>query len=178
MFNFNEADEQTSFDVIPAETIVVLEMAIRPGGASEGGCLKQSKNGDCYMLDAEFTVLEGQYAKRKIWANFTIEGQTEGHKKAAAISRSKLRAMLESAFGVKPSDKSKRAVAMRKVTGFGDFHGLRFIGKLGIEPARDGYPERNTILQIITPEKPQWKQVSQAGSNVRMRRTSRKPARA
>src|SRR5262249_11468725 len=158
-FNFNEADEQTSFDVIPAGTICQLELSIRPCGAGEGGWLKRSKDGLSAMLDCEFTVLEGHYARRKLWSNFTVEGPTEGHAKAASISNSRLRAILESAHGVKPSDKSEHAAAMRKVTGFDAFHGLRFVAKIGIDPARDGYPARNTILDVVTPDRPQWKKL-------------------
>jgi hypothetical protein len=113
------------------------------------------------MLDCEFTVLDGSHAKRKLWSNFTVSGTTEGHSKAAAITGGRLRAMLESAYGIKPSDKSSYAAQIRKVTGFDCFHGLRFIARIGIEPARDGYPARNTILEVITPERPQWHEVGQ-----------------
>jgi hypothetical protein len=154
MYDFNQADEQTSFDVIPVGTICALELAVRPGGAGDGGLLKTSKDGQSAMLDLEFTILDEPHAKRKLWSNFTVSGTTEGHSKAAAISRSKLRAMLESAYGIKPSDKSDYAAAMRKATGFDAFYGLRFIAKIGIEPARDGYPARNVILEVITPERP------------------------
>jgi hypothetical protein len=164
-YDFNLADQQTDFDVIPAGTLVSVEMVIRPGGAGERGWLKQSRDGQSYMLDCEFVVLDGPHAKRKVWNNLTIEGTTEGHRKAAAISRSKLPAMIESGYGIKPEDKSATAMAMRKVTGFDFFHGLRFVAKLGVEPARDGYPARNTILDIITPDRPQWRQVPQALNN-------------
>jgi hypothetical protein len=159
-YDFNDADLQSDF-VIPSGTIVSVEMMVRPGGEGDGGLLTRSKNGDAYMLACEFTVQEGQYAKRKIFTNLVVEGQTDGHKKAIQITRSKLRAMIESAFGIKPSDKSETAVAMRRVTGFDAFLGLCFVAKLGVEPARDGYQARNTILEVITPDKPQWKQLKQ-----------------
>jgi hypothetical protein len=165
-YDFNDAEDQTSFDVIPAGTVVAVDMAIRPGGAGEGGWLKQSRDRQSYMLDCEFSVLDGPHARRKIWSNLTIEGTTDGHKKAATISRSKLRAILESAAGIKPSDKSAQAAAMRRVAGFDCFHGMRFVAKLGVEPARDSYPARNVILEIITPEKPQWRQVQQPNGPV------------
>ena len=88
-YDFNTADEQLDFDVIPTGTIVALEAMIRPGGAGEGGLLRQAKDGLSYMLDFEFVVIDGPHAKRKIWSNFTIEGISDGHKKAAAITRSK-----------------------------------------------------------------------------------------
>jgi hypothetical protein len=158
-YDLNNADLQSDFDVIPSGTIVPLEMMIRPGGEGDGDWLT---NGDAYMLSCEFTITEGQHARRKIFTNLVVEGETEGHKKAVAITRSKLRAMIESAFGIKPSDKSETAAATRRVTGFDAFHGLQFIAKLGVEPARDGYQARNTILEVITPDRPQWRQLKQA----------------
>jgi hypothetical protein len=165
MYNFNEAEEQTSFDVIPAGTICALQLTLRPGGAGENSWLKTSKDENSAMLDCEFIILDGQYAKRKLWSNYTISGTTEGHAKASAISRSRLRAILESAHGIKPSDKSEHAAQMRKVTGFDAFDGLRFVAKIGVEPARDGYPARNTILEVITPDRPQWRQIPQTAIN-------------
>jgi len=41
-------------------------MTVRPGNAGEGGLLRRSKDGNSVALDAEFTVLDGPYAKRKI----------------------------------------------------------------------------------------------------------------
>src|SRR6516225_6857262 len=103
-FDFNNAPAQRSFDVIPDGTIAVLHMHIRPGGAGEGGLLRRSKNGDSEGLDVEFTVVEGEYAKRKFWTLFTLTGTTDGHAKAGEISAAKLRAILESARGVSPDD--------------------------------------------------------------------------
>jgi hypothetical protein len=160
-YDFNSAELQASFDIIPAGTIVALEMAIRAGGTGDGGWLRPSRDGQSYMLDCEFTVLDGPHAGRKVWSNLTIEGQSDGHKKAAAISRSRLRAIIESAFGLKPMDSNERAMAMRRIAGFDAFQGLRFMAKLGIEPARDSYAARNTIAAVITPDQPQWRSVPQ-----------------
>lgn len=44
-FDFNDAGEQRSFDIIPAGTIVQLSMAVRPGGAGPDGWPKKSKDG-------------------------------------------------------------------------------------------------------------------------------------
>ena len=87
-FDFNSAGEQRSFDVIPANTIVTLQMTITPGGAGEDGWLKQSADGASKGLDCEFVVVtEGAYHKRKLWHWFTIEGTKPGHAEAGEISR-------------------------------------------------------------------------------------------
>jgi hypothetical protein len=166
-FDFNDAPEQRGDGPIPADTIATVQLTIRPGGAGEGGLLKRSKDGACEMLDCEFVVVDGQHAKRKLWENMIIAGTTSGHDKAAEISRGKLRAILESARGVKPNDVSPEARKARTAE-LGDFNGLRFIARIGIEkgkPKNDGsgesYPDRNHIAAVITPDRRDWHAVEQ-----------------
>lgn len=160
-FDFNEAGEQRSFDVIPANTVCTLQMTIRPGGVGDGGWLKRSADGGSEGLDCEFVVTDGQYAKRKLWQLFTLKGTTQGHAEAGEISRNTFRAILESARGIRPDDKSEAAQAARKVSCWQDFDSLRFIARLGVRPPRDSYPARNTIFEIVTPERQIWKKPEQ-----------------
>src|SRR5262245_50655059 len=118
MFDFNEAPLQREIDLIPHNTIATLQMTVRPGGAGEDGMLKRSQDGGCEMLDVELTVVDGQFARRKLWERFVLAGTTDGHAKAAEISRGKLRAILESARGIKPDDVSPQARAARTVKAF------------------------------------------------------------
>jgi hypothetical protein len=149
-FDFNTADKQRSVDVIPAGTICTLQLTIRPGGVGDGGWLKRSADGGSEGLDCEFTVTEGEYAKRKLWQLFTFRGTTSGHAEAGEISRNTLRAILESARGIRPDDRSEAAEAARKVSGWADFDQLRFVARIGVRPPRDAYAAKNTILQVIT----------------------------
>jgi hypothetical protein len=160
MEDFNDAGEQRSFDVIPSGTIVLLSMTVRPGGAGTGGWLKKSRDGLSEGLDCECTVIEGPYEKRKIWPLFTLGGTTNGHADAAKISRIKLRAILESARGIRPDDKSEQAAKARRTSSFADFDGLRFLAKTGVE-RRDGFAAKNTLQEIITPEREQWHAIPQ-----------------
>jgi hypothetical protein len=160
-FDFNDAGPQKSFDVIPADTIATLHMTVRPGGAGEGGWLRRSKAGDSEALDCEFTVVDGEFAKRKFWTLFTISGTTEGHAQAADISRRRLRAILESARGIKPDDESETAKQARRTGSWGDCDQLRFIGRIGREPANGQYRAKNILLEVITPERKQWHHVEQ-----------------
>ena len=166
-FDYTEAPEQRGDGPIPDGTVATVQLTIRPGGAGEGGLLKRSKDGGCEMIDAEFVVVDGPHAKRKLWENLIIRGTTDGHTKAAEISRGKQRAILESARGIKPNDTSKEAREARTAE-LGDFDGLRFIAKIGIEkgrPKNDGsgesYPDRNTIAAVITPDRKDWHTVEQ-----------------
>jgi hypothetical protein len=153
--DFNDAGPQRSFDVIPDGTIVAVELTVRPGGAGENGTLRRSKDGRSDPLDCEFTVTEGEHLKRKFWALFTLAGSTSGHETAADISRRTLRAILESARGIRPDDQSEAAKKARNAE-YEDFDGLRFIVKVGVEPARDGYKAKSTLAEVITPDKSSW----------------------
>jgi hypothetical protein len=159
--DLNTAGEQRSLDVIPAGTTLTLHMTMRPGGIGDGGWLKNAADGASKGLDCEFTVVGGQYDKRKIWQWFTIEGTRPGHAEAGEISRNSLRAILESARGIRPDDKSEAAQAARKVASWGDFEGLRFVAQVGVRPPQGNYAARNTLAQILTPEKQLWKKPEQ-----------------
>jgi hypothetical protein len=138
-FDFNDAGEQKSFDVIPDNTIATVQLTIRPGGAGEGGWLRRSKDGASEMVDCEFTVVDGTYAKRKVFQLYTVHGTTPGHVEAAEISRKAFCAMLESAHGFRPDDKSEAAKAARQIQGYQDLDQLRFVVRLGVRPPQNGY---------------------------------------
>lgn len=165
MFDLNNAQTQrTEFDLIPDGTIVPVQMTVRPGNAGEGGWLKRSSNIDtpCLMIDAEFIILEGEHAKRKIWSLFTVEGTTDGHQKAADITLSRLRGIVESARGVKPTDNSPEAVQARRLNSVGDLDGIRFWAVIGVEKSRDErYKDKNNIKAVITPDRPEWRKLEQ-----------------
>jgi len=160
-YDFNSASEQRSGDLIADGTIAPVHLTIRPGNSGEGGWLKRSKSGDSMALDCEFTVTEGPNAKRKFWSLFTVEGTTEGHQKAADISASRIRAILESAHGVRPDDESETAHNARRIASWGDLNNLRFVVKIGVEKGKDGYKDKNTLAEVITPDRKQWAKVEQ-----------------
>jgi hypothetical protein len=157
--DFNDA--KRAFDVIPAGTVATLHMTVRAGNAGEGGQLRRSNDGKSEGLDCEFTVVGGPFDKRKFWSLFTLAGTTPNHATAAEISRSRLRAILESARGIRPDDMSEVAKQARQVAGYQDFDGLRFAGRIGIEPASGKYPAKNTLLAAVTPDQQDWHRVEQ-----------------
>jgi hypothetical protein len=160
-YDFNDADTQRNFDVIPHGTIATVRMTVRPGSAGEGGWLRRSKDGGSEALDCEFVVLDGPFAKRKFWTLFTIAGTTPGHGEAANISAGKLRAMLESARGIKPDDTSDAAKQARRIGSYGDLNGLSFIARVGVEPPQNGYKAKNRLDHVVTPDEKAWHPVTQ-----------------
>jgi hypothetical protein len=168
MFDYSNAPDQRSDELIPAGTVATLQLHIRPGNAGEGGLLTRSKDGTCEMLDCEFTVVAGPHTRRKLWERYVLSGTTTGQEEALKISRAKLRAIIESARGIKPDDMSEQAHKARTVE-LRDFDGLRFIARIAIEkgkPKNDGtgenYSDRNVIATIITPDKKDWHVIEQA----------------
>jgi hypothetical protein len=167
-FDFNTAKEQRSFEVIPSGTIAVTQLTIRPGDIGEGGLLKLSKNGEAEGLDCEFLVVEGPYAGRKFWSFMVLAGRTDGHATAADITRSRLRAILESARGIKPADVSEAAKKAR-VAEYADFNFIRFMARIGVEPAKGDYKAKNILQEVVTPDQKDWYPIEQVADQMIIR---------
>ena len=135
MFDYSDAPEQRSDELIPAGAVATLQIKIRPGNVGEGGWLTRSRNGECEMLDLEFTVVDGPHIKRKVYERWVVVGTTSGQEQAAEISNGRLRAVLESARGVKPDDMSDEA-RKKRTAEYSDFDGMRFVAKIGIEKGK------------------------------------------
>lgn len=152
--DFNDAEQQQSFDLIPRNTAVKLRMTIKPSGFDDpaqgwtGGWATQSSTGAVYLA-CEGVVMEGPFAKRKIWWNiglYSPKGPTWGN-----MGRAFIRAVLNSARNVHPADNSPQAQAARRISGFGDLDGLEFAARIDIE--KDGRGEdRNTVKAAIEPD--------------------------
>ena len=167
MHDFNTADrQQNGFDLIPSGTVLPLAMTIRPGGAGEGGWLRDSQSSDAQMLDCEFTVESGPYAKRKLWQMFTLTGgklNEKGESIGGNISRAALRAILESARNIEPDDMSDAARTARCINGWQDFCGITFWARLGVEKDKTGqYSDKNKIACVLTPDMKDYGKMSEA----------------
>ena len=167
-YDYSDSKPPRDLEVIPAGEVVTVSLHLRHGGAGEDGVLKRSRDGGCEMLDIEFTILDGKFKGRKFWQLMVVDGSTPGHAQAADITRSTLKAILDSAKGLMPDDISAEARAARTVN-FKDFEGMCFMVKLGIEkggPIKDkpgqNYPDKNVIGSVITKDRKEWKPVEQA----------------
>ena len=134
-------------------------LTVKPGGVGDDGTLTTAKDGNSEHLNCEFTVIDGEYAKRKIWARLTVTGKN--HAAAIDISRKTLKAILECARGIKPGDESDAAKAARQVKSWADFDQVRVTARLGIEPPKNGFQAKNFIKEIITPDHASWKKLDQ-----------------
>jgi hypothetical protein len=136
-------------------------LTVRPGGAGTDGWLKRSKDGASLGLDLELTVIDGQYAKKKLWALLTMSGTSTGHEKAGQISASKIKAILLSVYGVRPDDKSEAAKEKLKITSYADLDGLRFCAKVNVQKATEEYAAKNILGDIVTPDRVTWHSIAQ-----------------
>lgn len=177
--DFNNAESQQYGELIPNGTFCKLVMSLRPGGVGPEGWLTESKSSDAQYLSCEFTVSEGPLVKRKLWANLTWTGGKLNDKKQSMggeITRSTLRAILESSRGINPSDMGEQASAARRVNSFGEFDGIEFVAKIGIEKGKDGYPDKNKIAMAVTPDKKEYQQVMSGQVIAAPASTSGKPS--
>jgi len=164
-YDFSDAPQQSSFDLIPKGTLCKVIIFVRPGKFGEDGMLTESKSGFQY-LSIEATVTSEPYARRKIFQNVGVGGTTEGHEKAAQISRSLLRGILESARGIKPEDESELARKARRINSFKDLNEMEFAAEIGFEKGKDGYDDKNNLKRAVTPDHAQYSKVMNGESVV------------
>lgn len=151
--DFNSAENQNSFDTIPKGTPVKVRMSIRPGGYDDpqkgwtGGYATRNASTGSVYLNCEFVVLEGQYARRKIWSMIGLH--SEKGEEWANIGRSLIKGILNSARGVGNKDNSPQAQNARRINGLGDLDGIEFVGRADIEKDQNGN-DKNVIKYAIT----------------------------
>ena len=154
-------DAQSNPNLIPKGTIAKVRLTIRPGGFDDpsqgwtGGFATRGSTGAVY-LNGEFTVLEGPYAKRKV---FTLIGlYSPKGPEWGSMGRSFVRGMLNSARGISDKDVSPQAQAARRISSFGDLDGLEFVAK--IEQGTDaGGETKNEIRMAVTPDHRDYAQI-------------------
>lgn len=157
--DFNDAAQQQSFDLIPKGTVAWVRMRIKPGGFDDpsqgwtGGWATRSAETGAVYLACEFIVLEGPFAKRKLWTNVGLHS-SKGPA-WAGMGRSILRAILNSARNIRSDDNSPQAAAARRIHGFQDLEGIAFVAKIDVE--KDGRGElRNVIKLAVEPDQPEY----------------------
>lgn len=153
--DFNGADTQdAAFDLIPANTLAKVCLTIRPGGAGPEGWLTQSKTSPALYLNTEAVVMEGPFARRRLYTRIGFRGKAAGGPGDDTYGnrgRAMIRGILESARGVRADDQSNAARAARMIRSLGELNGLEFVARIGIERDKDK-PEdsgRNVIKAAI-----------------------------
>lgn len=157
--DFNDAEQQQSFDLIPKGTVARVRMTIKPGGYDDaaqgwmGGYATQSFDTGSIYLGCEFVILEGEFARRKMWSNIGLhsaKGPAWGN-----MGRTFVRAALNSARNINPKDNSPQAAAARRIQGFHELDGIEFVARIDVE--KDGRGElRNVVKIAVEPDQPEY----------------------
>ena len=150
--DYNDAQQNAA--LIPKGTLAKVRLTVRPGGFDDasqgwtGGYATRGASGAVY-LNGEFTVLEGPYARRKIFTLiglYSPKGPDWGN-----MGRSLVRGMLNSARGISDKDVSPQAQAARRIAGFADLDGLEFVARIEIGTDTNG-EGKNEIRAAVTPD--------------------------
>ena len=162
----NDAKQNTN--IIPTGTLAKVRLTIRPGGFDDpaqgwtGGYATRGTTGSVY-LSGEFTVLEGPYARRKI---FTLIGlYSPKGPDWANMGRSLIRGMLNSARGISDKDLSAQAQSARRISSFADLDGLEFVAKIDIGTDTNG-DEKNEVRAAVTPDHKEYAAIMGAAGTV------------
>lgn len=166
--DFNDAEQQQGFDLIPKGTTVKVRMTIKPGGHDDpaqgwtGGYATESFDTGSVYLACEFVVLEGPFAKRKMWSNIGLhspKGPTWGQ-----MGRSMIRGILNSARNVHPQDNSPQAAAARRINGFHELDGIEFLARVDVEKDAKG-ENRNVVKLAVEPDHKDYASLMGVASN-------------
>ena len=153
--DFNDAEQQQGFDLIPKGTTVKVRMTIKPGGHDDpaqgwtGGYATESFDTGSVYLACEFVVLDGPFAKRKMWSNIGLQsrkGPTWGQ-----MGRSMIRGILNSARNVHPQDNTTYATSRRRIEGFHELDGIEFLARVDVEKDAKG-ENRNVVKLAVEPD--------------------------
>ncbi len=194
-YDLNDAQPQMApiGELIPDGTFAKIRLTIRSGGVDgatpmDARLLKASQHSDARMLDCEFTVVDGPYARRKFWQNFTVAGgklDETGQSIGWKISKATFRAMVDSALGLDPKDESAAAKAKRVLSGLKQLDGIGFAARIMVEPASNPqYRDQNRIANIVLPDEPQHAAIMRGEAvpaepvNATARKTANAPAPA
>ena len=146
-------------------------MTIRPGGIdgetrSTAGCSSAPATPAAMslMLDCEFTVTEGPYARRKFWQSFTVSGG-KVDENGASIGCEHHQAHVPRHDRQRARPRSRRtrartAKAKRLLRGFADLDGITFVAKIKVEPSRNpAYPDQNKLDRPCCRTRSEWRKV-------------------
>jgi hypothetical protein len=163
-------DTETQFDrTIPAG-VYGLQITVKPGGEGPGGFLRRAKNRRQLMLELECTIATGEHKERKVWDYITLAldesergdalpipaDQLSKFHTTVRLGRIRLRAILDSAYGLDPNDRSEATDAKRQLGSYGELNGLTFYAQVETKPGGNGYGPRNVVEFIVTPDLPDY----------------------
>ena len=155
-FDFNSAEDSAQNQpLIPKGALAKVRLFIRPGGHNDpakgwtGGYARRSADTGAVYLDCEYSVLDGPYARRKLWTLIGLH--SEKGDAWMKMGRAFIKGILNSAHGLRAEDDSRAAQAKRRIESFADLDGLEFVAKIDVE-RDDRQGEKNVVKGAVGPE--------------------------
>lgn len=156
MIDMNNAEVQRELSgkPFPPDSVVALQIELMqppPERQGQNHAMAWRKDGS----NNEFIFIK-TIPVNDVYKDFATPFVLWGSETAAKISMRTLRAIVESARNISPSDASPTATAGRQLSDWLDFNGMTFLAKVGTvveKSQKDGqWYVNNTIKRIITPD--------------------------
>lgn len=168
--DLNNASYQSStIHLIPPQSKVFVQLSIVfPSEENKGSSPELTRrNSGLEQLCVKLQVLKGFYEHTYFFHSFNICGaKTKGHQKAIEISKSQLRALVESNWAISPTDTSESAMQARKLTTLNDINGYAFPILVDSEVNDKGFLT-NKLKAIITADDPDYQLLLMKGEVIK-----------
>ena len=153
----------SDFELIPEGTIARAIIKIQPNPVtipefSNTPIFRASQTTSAKWLEIEYTIIGGQFDKRKFWTNHFFDGDAKddnGVSKSKKIGLQWLKAVVESHNDVSATDASAQAQAVRQIDmqrgGVATINGMNVCVKIGIEKSNNPqYADQNKCRVVMT----------------------------
>ena len=156
-----ESGGGSDFDLIPDGTIARAIITIQPNPVtipefSNTPLFRASQTTSAKWLEVEYTIIGGQFDKRKFWQNHFFDGDAKddnGVSKSKKIGLQWLKSVVESHNNVSAMDASPEAQAVRQIDmqkgGVASINGMNVCVKIKIEKGTNGYADKNKMLVAL-----------------------------
>ena len=165
MLNFNnvpqdENPQNQEFALIPSGTVARAVLVVQQGDIDiaefgQGQWFKKSMSTSAKWMNLEFTIVGGQFDRRKFWHSVFVDGDKMGQSGmplAKEIGLRTLKSIVESARNINPSDMSPQAQQNRNIGGMFDLNAMELCVKIGVKKGTNGYKDNNQLMVALTPD--------------------------
>ena len=162
MLNFNNVPADNNpqeFSLIPNGTVCRAVIAVKMGDMEipefgQGTWFKKSQSSAAKWMELEFTIVGGEFDRRKFWDRIFVDGDKIGESgmpQAKEIGLRTLKSIVESARNIDPADMSPQAQQNRNISGIMDLNGMEICAKVGVKKGTNGYSDSNRLTAALTP---------------------------
>ena len=168
MLNLNNVPQDQNptqeFSLIPKGTVVRAVIVVQMGDIEipefgQGSFFKKSMSTSAKWANLEFTIIGGQFDRRKFWHSIFVDGDKMGDSGmplAKEIGLRTLKSIVESARAIDPADVSPQAQQNRNISGMFDLNGMEICAKIGVKKGTNGYSDSNQLMAALTPNSSEY----------------------